>query len=268
MLSRWPGLTPAVALALVVSVLCVGLFIWQDRVHPCNDGDRYTSGRAQPYPFHRRWCGWPPRLLRVVSWACLVGLGVMMGSWKGSLLLLTLPGAWFIATHPTTVDAPSMLLALGGASLFPEHPYAACLLSCLSGFIHERGPVFAALYAAHPLLLVGLVASGWWRKAAGADKDKPVGRGLMASIQAHRKYTDFLDWKVNLFSLRGLVPFAAFYGVSPAAWLTLAVAWASRLVGTDAARFLFWAAPVLVRELPDVPAWLVLVHAVSFRRMI
>lgn len=238
-------------------------------MHPCNDGDRYTSGKAQPSPFHRRWCGWNATALRVVTWLSLVALGALMPGWKGAVLLLTLPGAWFLATHPTTVDAPAMLLALVAALLFPTCPYVAVLLACLSGFIHERGPVFAALYAGSPFLLIGLVAVGWWRRPAPPDADKLVGRpGLIATIQAHRRYTDFLDWRVNLLSLRGLVPLAAYYGVSPLAWLAVLVAFASRLVGTDASRFLFWAAPVLVRELGDVPAWLVLVHACSFRRMI
>lgn len=264
---RWPDPFPAVV-ALAVSAALVALLVWQDGLNPCNDGDRYTSGKPQPFPFHRRFCGWNPTVLRIASWACLVALGGAMGSWKGAVLLLTLPGAWFIASHATTVDAPSMLLAVLSAMLFREHPYVAVLFSLASGFIHERGPVFAALYAWHPLLLVGLVAVGWWRTPARPDHDQLVGRGLLHALRAHRPYVDFLDWRVNVFALRGVVPLAAFYGVSTSAWLTLAVAWFSRVVGTDACRFAFWAAPILVRELPDVPAWAVLAHAATIRRMI
>jgi hypothetical protein len=203
-------------------------------------------------------------------------MGALMGTWQGAVLLMTLPGAWFVATHPTTVDAPSMLLALVASLLFPTSPYAAALLACLSGFIHERGPVFACLYTlaggiwAGPLfLLVGLVAVGWWRTPARPDRDELVGRGLLHALKVHRPYVDFLDWKVNLFALRA-VPFAAaYYGASPFAWVSLAVAWFSRVVGTDACRYAFWGAPMLIRQLPpDFPAWAVGVHLATFRRAI
>jgi len=99
------------------------------------------------------------------------------------------------------------------------------------------------------------------------DGDRLVGRGLVFSVFAHRKYVDFLDSKVNLGMLRGVLPMAAYYGASPAAWSTLAVAWMSRLVGSDGARFVFWAAPALIRDLPEVPVWMILAHVVTFRRM-
>lgn len=253
--------------ALLASLAVVAVYLWQDGIVACPDGARYTSGRSQPYPFHRRWCGWPEWLLTAVSLASLVALGVLMGTWQRAIILMTLPGAWLIATRPTTVDAPCMLLALGAALLFPSQPYVAVLLSCLAGVIHERGPVFAALYAWHPLLLVGLVCVGWWRKAAPADNDVRVGRGFVYSLLVHRRDHDWLGWQQTAFALRCLPLFAAAYGVSPAAWATLAVAWASRLVGSDLGRFAFWAAPALVRELPDVPSWLILVHVATFRRM-
>ena len=211
--------------AALITAALVALYAWQDGILDCNDGRRYTSRAAQPYPFHRRWCGWPKRALQVASLGSLVALGALMGDWKRAVLLGTLPGFWFIATHPTTVDAPSMLLALLAAMLLPSHPYAAVLLSCLSGFIHERGPVFAALYAWHPLLLVGLVAVGWWRKAAAADGDQLVGRGLLYSLRAHKPYVDFLDWRLNIVALRAVPLLGEYYGASVQAWAALAVAW-------------------------------------------
>ncbi len=254
--------------AALVSLLAVAMFLWQDGENVCNDGERYTSGKPQPYPFHRRWCGWPKRMLQVSSVLSLATLGMMMGDWKHALLLVSLPGFWFCAVHLTCVDGPAMCLAMASSLLWPHYPFHAVLCSCLAGFIHERGPVFAALYAGSPLLLVGLVAVGWWRKAAVPDKDKLVGQGLIFSIRAHKPYTDWLDWKLNVFALRGVPLLGAYYGSPPLAWFTLAVGWASRLVGTDGARFMFWGAPLLIRELPDVPMWMVAVHVVSFRRMI
>ncbi len=253
--------------ALLVTAVLIAVCIWADGLNDCNDGNRYTSQKQQPYPFHRRWCGWPKRALEATSLLSLLALGALMGDWKHALVFGTLPGFWFIATRPTTVDGPAMLLALVASLLYPSQPYVAVALSCLSGFIHERGPVFAALYAWSPVLLVGLVAVGWWRKAAEADGDIRCGRGLLWSFGIHRQDHDWLSWEQTAFALRGLPLFAAGFGVSPASWTTLGVAWASRLVGSDLGRFAFWAAPVLVRDLPDVPAWMVMIHAVTFRRM-
>jgi hypothetical protein len=253
--------------ALLTSFLVVAAYIWQDGLVSCPDGVRYTSFRRQPYPFHRRFCCWPRDVLIVVSLASLIALGALTGSWKGSLLLLTLPGAWVIATRPTTVDAPAILLAWSASMLFAHHPWLAVLVSCASGVIHERGPVFAALYAWHPLLLVGLIGVQWWRSAAPPDDDFRVGRGFVASLMTHRQDHDWLAREQTLFAARGLPLLAAGYGVSTAAWATLAVAWCTRLVGSDLGRFVFWAGPILVRDLPDVPAWMVMAHAITFRRM-
>ena len=137
----------------------------------------------------------------------------------------------------------------------------------MSGFIHERGPVYAALYAWHPLLLVGLVASGWWRKPAPPDADERVGRGTLSALLAHRQDNDWLSWRQTFFALRLLPFFAAWLGTSPAAWCALGLAWAARGVCTDLGRLVFWAAPLMIRDMPDVPAWLVMAHAVTFRRM-
>jgi hypothetical protein len=162
-----------------------------------------------------------------------------------------------------------MLLALAAALLFPTQPFAACFLACLSGWIHERGPVFAALYAWHPLLLVGLVAVGWWRRPAGPDGDALVGRGTLQALSAHRPYNDWLDMRVHWYSLRGLWLGLAWFGCSTQAAATLAVAALSRLVGTDSCRFMFWAAPIIIRELPaDIPLWALGLHVVTFKRAI
>lgn len=254
-------------LAALVSLTVIVVYLWQDGVVDCPDGRRYTSFCRQPYPFHRRWCRWPRNLLWPLTLASLVALGALMGTWKGALMLLTLPGAWLCATRPTTVDAPTILLAFVASMLFPAYPYAAVLLSIVSGVIHERGPVFAAIYAWHPLLLVGLVGVQWWRKPAPPDSDPRVGRGFLRSLVEHRCDHDWLDWKQTTLAMRGLPFFAAWLGVTPAAWCALALSWAARLVCTDLGRLTLWAAPVMIRDLPELPAWMVLVHAVTFRRI-
>ncbi len=253
--------------AFLVSLALVVVYVWQDGFKDCPDGNRYTSGTEQPYPFHRRWCGWPKRVLMVVSLLSLVALGTLMGTWARALMLVSLPGFWLCATRPTTVDGPTMLLSWVSAMLFPTQPYAACALSCVSGFLHERGPVFAALYAWHPLPLIGLVAIGWWRTPAPPDEDMRVGRGFLMSLLVHRQDHDWMDWQQTTWAMRGLPLFAAAYGTSTAGWAALGLTWATRLICTDLGRMVMWAAPVMIRDMPDVPAWLVIVHAVTFRRM-
>jgi hypothetical protein len=253
--------------AFLVSLAVVAIYVWQDGFILCPDGQRYTSGIPQPHPFHRRWCGWPRNLLMGVSLVSLVALGTLMGSWWRALVFVTLPGAWLCATRPTTVDCPTMLLSLVSAMLFPTHPYAAVFVSCVSGFIHERGPVFAAIYAWHPLPLIGLVCIGWWRKPAPPDQDMRVGRGTVHAIFNHRVDHDWLDWKQTFWAMRGLPFLAAAFGVSTSAWVALGLTWTTRLICTDLGRMVLWAGPVMIRDLPEVPAWMVLVHAVTFRRM-
>ncbi len=253
--------------AALATAAIMAIYLWQDGLRECPDGRRYTSGKPQPYPFHRRFCAWPTPVLIAVSLASMLALGTLMGSWTKALLFITLPGAWLVVTRPTTVDAPAMLLSFGAAALFPTYPWFAVLLSCLAGFVHERGPVFAALYAWHPLLLVGLVCAGWWRKAAPPDSDHRVGHGLLKSLASHKTDHDWLDLEATLFAARGLPFFAIAYGTSPAAWLTLGLSWAQRVICTDLGRLVLWAAPVMIRDMPEVPAWLVLAHVVTFRRM-
>ncbi|HVJ90555.1 MAG TPA: hypothetical protein VM580_12190 [Labilithrix sp.] len=259
---------PEWALSGAVAVAVIAVMVWQDTVKECNDGRRYTSGKPQPTPFHRRWCGWPKWLLIASSYAGLVFVSATLGSWWQSLLFITLPGVWFCATRPTTVDAPAMALAWGSAMLFPKYPYFAVLLSCLAGFVHERGPVFAALYVWSPLPLIGLVACGWWRTAAPHDGDPYVGLpSFRATVAAHRKMQDWLSWGGYVVSTRGLIPIAALVGVPLSAWAALAVAHASRLVATDNSRIVLWGAPPMIAAMHDVPHWAVAAHVLTFVRM-
>lgn len=248
--------------ALVVSVAIVGVYVWQDGIMGCADGDRYISGQDQPSPFHRRFHAWPRYVLQAATYASLLMLGVMMGTPTKAALLLALPGAWFIATHPTCVDAPCVLLAWLSSLVAHSNPALSVALACGSGFVHERGPVFASLYALSPWPLLGLVCVGWWRKPISS------GPGMWTTIKGTRPYQDLLDGKILLVGLRGLLPIAAYDGMPVRAWLSLAVAFASRVIGTDTCRFLFWAAPPMVADARDVPMWYLALHIVTFRRAI
>lgn len=263
---------------LFIGVGGVALYVHQDGIHRCQDGDRYTSGVVQPHPFHRRFCSWPPRLLMLITWASFIALASLLGGWKPCLLFMSLPGVWFCVTHPTTVDGPGMLVAwLSALAWQAGNPWAACLLSALGGAIHERSPFFAALYAWHPLPLVGALVPllvGLLRKPAAPNHDSPeladrlVGHGTWGAVRAHKDYVDLMGETGLLWSLRGLPVMAAYLGATPAAWASLAVAYASRIIGTDTSRFLLWAAPPLCAGLADAPLWMVALQVVTFRRAV
>ena len=249
-----------------ISACIVSLYVWQDGIHDCNDGVRYTSCMPQPTPFHHRFHHWPKKLLVPVSLLSMVGLGIAMGDWYRAAMLLSLPGAWFICTRPTTTDAPCMLLAWGSSETWHTYPSLSIVLAIASGAIHERGPVFAAIYAWNPVMLIGLAGVQWWRKQGGPDADRLVGHTLVDSIKAHKLYQDLLDPWTVVYGLRGVLPLAAFGCSSPRAWLALCVAFATRVIGTDTCRFLWWSAPVLLKDSPSSPMWFLMLHVLTFRR--
>ena len=254
--------------AALVAVAIVAIYIHQDGLHESNDGRRYCSGKPQPPPFNRRWCGWPRWLLRASMLVGFVAIGTMTGSPLKAALLLTLPGAWFASTNET-VDLPCIALAWGCALLFPTHPVLAVALSCVGGYLHERAPVFAALYTWSVWPLLGLLAVGWWRKPAPRDGDHLVGwPTLRETIAVHRRYVDLLSGETVIDGLRGALAWAVWAGCPLRAWAAVAVAFGSRIVGTDSCRFLAWGAVPLVMLAPEPPVFVVAASVVLFRRRI
>ena len=216
------------------------------------------------HPFNRRFCGWPPKVLAAANWLGFVFLVSTVGDWKHALLLASLPGMWIMATF-ATVDGPAIALAWGSALLMKAgHPYLAGLVALAGGFVHERSPVFAAIYSMSPIPLVGLVGPlVLSRLMPSSNKNL----GFMFHARGSQRMGDWLDWNTWVWPLRGVVPIAAFVGVpSPSAWLALGVSAASRLMGNDISRFFVWAAPPFIAGMGDVPLWMVLVHVMTFRR--
>lgn len=254
----------------LVGALAVAVYVRQDGALECNDGRRYTSGKPQPEPFHRRFCSWPRRLLVACSWLSIVAVAASLGDPLKAALFATLPGAWFCATRPTTVDAPSMALAWASGALWARHPAISLALATLSGFLHERGAVFASLYAWSPwpggVALAILVPL--WRKPGRWDGDPCVGfPSTWVAMREHKKYQEWLSWRQLLLPARAVVPLAAWLGAPPSAWAAFAVAQATRLVGTENGRFAMWGALPLVASLGDVPAWAVALHVLTFERL-
>ncbi len=260
--------------AALVGLAAVALYAWQLGIHQTQDGARYSSGTAQPSPFNRRFHEWPARVLMIVSWLSVPALCVMLGSWQRALIFATLPGVVTVAIWPTTVDGPAMALALAASTILPQSLPAAIFLSCVAGAIHERGPVFAALYSLSPWPLLGLLAVQWWVKKAPANHasselaDRLVGhKSMLDTMLAHKPHVDMLGDGGLLWSLRGVVPLAAWLGAPIQAWLALGLAYASRLVATDTARAMMWAAPILLRDM-NPPTWAVALHVMTFRMVL
>lgn len=255
-----------------IGAAATATYLWQEGVRRCFDGDRYTSCAPQPKPFHRRFHHWPASALAVSTLISAVFLSASLGSWQAAAMFATLPGVAFCVVNCTTVDLPALALAWGSALLWPGHPFASVGVSLLSGVIHERGPVFAAVYAFSPWPLLGLLAVQWWQRPAPVtiknDSDRFVGHSLPGAVKAHRGARDLLGTEGLLWSLRG-VPFAAAWlGLPPAAWCGFALSAVSRLVSTDAGRAMVWAAPPMLAAMPEIPPWVVAAHVLTFRRMV
>lgn len=162
-----------------------------------------------------------------------------------------------------------MALAWFGSMMLPTHPWIAAIWFIASGFIHERGPVFGALYAWSPWPLLAILPSMYfWRKPGPWDGDMRVGiEGLLNVIRVHKPDHDWLDWKGWVYPTRGLVPLALWMHLPLTVWPALTVATLSRLVGTDVGRFVMWGTLPLIYNLRDVPEWLVAVQALTFQRL-
>lgn len=169
-----------------------------------------------------------------------------------------LPGIAFSWRHPVLVDATGMAATLAAAVVFPWCWPAALVLVLVAGCVRETAPVWAAVYAWNPLLLVGLVpVAVRWLMRQGDDVLDAENRWIIDHPwQASRKYhagqwlNPFLmvtPWGPLLIGLGSLdVQLAA----------ALAVGYGQLAVATDSVRLFQWAAPVLALATTRVvPAW-------------
>lgn len=219
-----------------------------------------ARGEKVPVPYSRRW--FLPRSLgasvREWVWCTRLSLAVtpLLAWWYfgamgldglarvfATALLCVLPGVWRCsARFPVLLDAPSFALALWIAWATKTGPWwYAGALALVGGATRETVPVFAALWCWHPLPLVGLVASGWWRKSAPSDipwLTHPVREAVA------------LRRRIGLDGGLYLRPFgAALAGLAAPSWqvaVTVAVAHLQLLAAQDTIRLTVWCAPVLV----------------------
>ena len=234
------------------------------------DGARYLAMRYERVarPFHLRWlvpllCGTDRLRWEVASRGAVVVLAGLAWWYTGSpwmAVCALLPGVWFNWSHPVLVDAPAMTVALLAACVWPVCWPAAVILAVVAGCIRETAPVWAAIYAWHPLLLAGLVpVAVRWLMRAGTDPvgyDDALAHPVRYSRRAHagRWLDPFLmvtPWGPLVLGLAA---------PTPQLGLALAAGYGQLAVATDSVRLYQWAWPVLAAACVTVaPEWLPLV---------
>ena len=141
------------------------------------DAWRYLAlarGERVVRPFHLRWllpavCGESLRRWQAVRWCSwalaaggMVAVSPSLRGLAAAVLLISLPGAQGPPVcNPVGVDLPAMALGIWAWAAL-EHglwPVAVALI-VLAGCVKESAPIFAALWAWHPVLLVGLIPVG------------------------------------------------------------------------------------------------------------
>ena len=227
------------------------------------DGLRYLHPHP-PAPFHRRallpWiCGTDPKRWITQAWIgyalLLVGTFGLVGGWQGlaaAALVAVLPGIMLGLVHPVLVDTTALGLATASAALWVNDLQTpAIALVLVAGAAKESAPVFAAVFAWNPLLLVGLVVPlliGVIRGAGEpmAEMGKHHQWILEHPIKASRKYHDGM--------LRSLSPVLVFpwgalvVALAAPSWqlgAALALGYAQLLIATDTVRLYQQAAPAV-----------------------
>jgi hypothetical protein len=263
------------------------------------DAARYIlAGRGERVarPFHLRWllpviCGDNLRRWQAVwlaSWA-VAAAGMFTWSyartddWRpaaaATALLVALPGVLGpTVVRPVGVDLPALALSLTAVALL-EHGWwpLAIVTVLIAASIKESSPVWASLWAWHPLLLVGLLAplvrSVFWRPKLDQVTmqpnllevhEHPVRTALAAHAGQWRDaWVMVAPWGICL---------AALYAPSWQLVAVLVVAYLQLLVATDTVRLLHTAAgpAVALAAAQVIPPQLLLlavvVHVVWWRK--
>lgn len=241
------------------------------------DGRRYlmAAERRVARPFHYRWllsavCGTRPRRWIVTAYTSAVlfttGVAVYSRSWWAIPLVAGWAGTVrFNVRNPILVDLPAMAAAVWAANAADHRMWwAAVPLVLLAGAIKETSPVFAALWAWHPALLIGLVPVAVRHlQPAGDDCLDDENRWILdhpvrASVKYHRPLPAWvwvLPWGAGLVA----VPELGLGG-----WVCVAVAYCQCAVATDTVRLYQWAAPVMAAATVGAvdPRWWPVIAAV------
>ena len=259
------------------------------------DSRRYLAmhRRRVCRPFHLRW--FLPLVLRgnVRSWTivtrlAIVAFGVMVAAYTSSpwmAAVALLPAFTWNWHNPVMVDGYAIAIALGSALLALDGWWwLAIPMVLLAGATRETAPIWAAVYAWNPILLVGLIpVAVRWMQKPGADTWTDhnafyVAHPIKAGQDFHRgRWRDPLLWLTPWGGLlAGLALIAGGGqmmpgGVSPWGWggpaqlaVALLLGYSQTLIATDTVRLYQWAAPVLALACVTVlPAWALPLVALS-----
>ena len=240
------------------------------------DGARYLAASHQRVarPFHLRWLlptvlGDNQRRWEYCTRLSVLAIGVLCGLYTHSVWMAAvcaLPGITFNWRHPVLVDAPAMATALAAAVVFPHCWPAAVALALLSGTIRETAPVWAAIYAWNPLLLVGLlpVAARAVQRQGDDVLDSQNAWILAHPFKASQAFHlgQWSSWQIMVAPWATLV--ASVAGLTTQLIVALAAGYGQLLIATDSVRLYQWAAPVLALACVHMlPSWALPLVALS-----
>jgi len=256
------------------------------------DSRRYLAmhKRRVCRPFHLRWL--LPLTLRgnVKAWTwatrtAVVAIGLLTAVYTGSPWMAAvafLPAMTWNWHNPVMVDMVGMAWALATALVALEGWWwLAIPMALVGGTIRETVPIWSAIYAWHPVLLVGLIpVAVRWVMRHGADTWTDhnafyVAHPIKAGQDFHKgRWRDpFLmvtPWAGLIAGVALLTPgafnaggvFDAGGGVQLA--VALAAGYLPLLIATDSVRIYQWATPVLaLATVAVLPAWALPLVAVS-----
>ena len=236
-----------------------------------NDGRQYlavAAGRRVCRPFHYRWfvpkvVGSKPARWKQMTVAAVVTLAALFVWYAGTVWAAVVPfalaGVMFNVRYPVLVDLPAMVFALAAANCAREGWIVpAALLAVVAGMTKETAPLFAALWAWNPIVLVGLAAPAVRHlfKAGPIVSDDPravfaLAHPFRAGREAHSGR--LADWRLWLAPWGPLC--FGFVPASPQTIAVLAAAYGQCVVATDTVRLYVWAAPVVAANLFElIPA--------------
>jgi hypothetical protein len=219
------------------------------------------------------WLSWPVAAAGLVWWGLAANLAWQQAA-AMPVLVLALAGVWGPhVVRPVGVDLPAMTLSiLAVAAITQGGPWTvlAVVLIVLAGATKESAPVWAALWAWHPLLLVGLVAPAIIAVFNRPALDEVTATPILRHVHDHPVRSAWEHHRHKLRDPRMVTQWggclAALYAAPVQVWAVLAAAYAQLVVATDTYRLIHTAAgPALafyaVQAVP-VP-WLGLLCAAS-----
>lgn len=256
------------------------------------DSARYIlAGQGQPVarPFNLRWllpavCGddprmwwavwftsWPVAAAGMVWWLIEADATVWQGL-AAAALVVALAGVW--APHvcrPVSVDLPAMALSIVAVAALEAGwwPLAVALVIA-AGATKETAPVFAAVWAWNPVMLIGLAAPAVIAVFNRPELDQFTSQGVLRHVHDHPVKSAWEHhrgkWRDPRMVTQWGACLAALYAPNIRVAVVLAVAYLQLVVATDVYRLVHTAAgPLLafyaVQTIPD--AWLPLAVAAS-----